>query len=36
VGLTADVDENDRSKVQVTGTIAGGDRSITISLGGDW
>lgn len=36
LGVTADVYENDRFKVQVTGTIAGGDRSITISLGGDW
>jgi hypothetical protein len=36
LGLTADVYDNDYFKVQVTGTIAGGDRSITISLGGDW
>lgn len=36
VGVTADLYENDYFKVQVTGSIAGGDRSITISLGGDW
>ncbi len=36
LGLTADLYENDYFKVQVTGTIAGGDRSITVSLGGDW
>ena len=36
LGVTADVYENDYFKVQVTGTIAGGDRSITISLGGEW
>jgi hypothetical protein len=35
-GVTVDVYENDAFKVQVTGTIANGDRSITISMGGDW
>jgi hypothetical protein len=36
LGLTADVYDNDYFKVQVTGTVTGGDRSVTISLGGDW
>lgn len=36
VGVTADIYENDSFKVQVTGTIAGGDRTVTISLGGNW
>lgn len=36
LGVTADVYDNDKFKVQVTGTVAGGDRSIAISLGGDW
>lgn len=35
-GLTFDAYDNDRVKVQVTGTIAGGDRSITLSVGGRW
>jgi hypothetical protein len=36
LGVTVDVYENDAFKVQVTGAIAGGDRSITITLGGQW
>jgi hypothetical protein len=36
LGVTVDAYENDYFKVQVTGTIAGGDRSITITLGGEW
>jgi hypothetical protein len=36
LGLTADVYDNDYFKVQVTGTILNGDRSITITMGGDW
>ena len=36
IGATFDVYDTDRFKVQVTGTILDGDRSITITLGGDW
>jgi hypothetical protein len=36
LGVTADVYDNDYVTVQVTRTIANGDRSITISIGGDW
>jgi hypothetical protein len=36
LGMTVDVYDGEKFKVQVTGTAAGGDRSITISLGGDW
>ncbi len=36
VGITVDAYENDYFKVQVTGTAAGGDRSIAISIGGEW
>jgi hypothetical protein len=36
LGATVDVYDNDYFTVQVTGTMAGGDRSITISVGGDW
>jgi hypothetical protein len=36
LGVTFDAYENDYFKVQVTGTIAGGDRSIAVSVGGDW
>jgi len=36
LGVTADIHENDYFKVQVTGTMAAGDRTITISIGGDW
>ncbi|HVQ77856.1 MAG TPA: hypothetical protein VMT79_20230 [Candidatus Binatia bacterium] len=36
IGLTVDVYDNDRVKVQVTGTILNGDRSITVSIGGEW
>jgi hypothetical protein len=36
LGLTVDVYENDHFKVQVTGAMGGGDRSITITLGGEW
>jgi hypothetical protein len=35
-GVVIDLYENDSFKVQVTGTIAGGDRTIAVSLGGDW
>lgn len=36
VGVTADLYDGDGFTVQVTGTMAGGDRSITISVGGEW
>jgi len=36
VGVTVDVYEQDKFKVQVHGTIANGDSSITVTLGGDW
>ncbi len=36
LGVTVDVYEHDYFKVQVTGTIAGGDRSITVTVGGEW
>lgn len=36
IGVTFDVYDSDRFTVQVTGSILDGDRSITISLGGDW
>ncbi|NOT56005.1 MAG: hypothetical protein HOP18_15505 [Deltaproteobacteria bacterium] len=36
IGVTFDVYDSDRFTVQVTGSILDGDRSITITLGGDW
>lgn len=36
IGATLDVYDTQRFKVQVTGTALHGDRSITISLGGEW
>ena len=36
VGVTVDVYESDKYKVQVHGTIANGDSSITVTLSGDW
>ena len=36
IGATFDVYDTDRFKVQVTGTILNGDRSITITIGGEW
>jgi hypothetical protein len=36
LGATFDVYDTDQFTVQVTGTILDGDRSITISIGGDW
>ena len=36
IGVTVDVYEHDKFKVQVHGTIANGDSSITVTLGGDW
>jgi hypothetical protein len=36
IGVTFDAYDSDWFKVQVTGTILNGDRSITITLGGEW
>ncbi len=36
IGVAFDVYDTDRFKVQVTGSILDGDRSITITLGGEW
>lgn len=36
VGVTIDAYDGDAFKVQVTGTAAGGDRSVTISISGEW
>jgi hypothetical protein len=36
IGATADVYDTDLFTVQVTGTILHGDRSITITIGGEW
>jgi hypothetical protein len=36
IGVSFDVYDADRFTVQVTGSLLNGDRSITISIGGDW
>ena len=36
IGVTFDLYEGDRYKVQVTGSSLNGDRSIAITLGGEW
>ena len=36
IGVTFDAYDNDRFKVQVTGSDVNGERAITVSLGGEW
>jgi hypothetical protein len=36
LSVTGDLYDGDNVKVQVTGTMAGGDRTIAISVGGNW